>query len=133
VYVERILPYVKRITAAVRKTNTPVIFFPKGIGAGISYINHEIADYAGIDWQYSLTDVRTMCDPKMGLQGNFDPRILAIDDQEILEKELEKFLSFGSKNHNWIFNTGHGLSPDNSVENVKFVVDWVKKADWKRS
>ena len=131
-YVERILPYVKRITAAVRATNTPVIFFPKGIGAGISYINHEIADFAGIDWQYSLSDVRSLCDPKMGLQGNFDPRILAIDDQEILQKELEKFLPFGSNNHNWIFNTGHGLSPDNSVENVKFVVDWVKKTNWNR-
>ena len=133
VYIEKILPYVKRICDAVRATNTPVIFFPKGIGAGITHINFEIADYACIDWQYSLYDVRNMCDSRMGLQGNFDPRILAIDDKEILQKELEKYLDFGAKNHNWIFNTGHGLSPDNTVENVKFVVDWVKSVDWKRS
>jgi len=131
-YVERILPYVKRITRAVRDLDTPVIFFPKGIGAGISYINYDIADFAGIDWQYSLADARQMCDPKVGFQGNFDPRILAIDDQGILEKELEKYIPFGKTNLNWIFNTGHGLSPDNKVENVKFVVDWVKRTDWGR-
>ena len=132
VYVERVLPFVKKITAAVRATLTPVIFFPKGIGAGISHIDHKIADYAGIDWQYSLADARDLVDKKVGLQGNFDPRILAINDQNILENELKKFLPFGQQNHNWIFNTGHGLSPDNSFENVKFVVDWVKKTDWGR-
>jgi len=132
-YIERILPFVKRITNAVRDKNTPVIFFPKGIGAGISSINKDIADFVSIDWQMSMNDARSMCDSKIGLQGNLDPRILAIDNKEILEKELEKYLGFGKTNQNWIFNTGHGLSPDNSVENVKFVVDWVKKTNWKRN
>lgn len=133
VYIERILPYVKRISDAVRNKNIPVIFFPKGIGTGISHMNHEISDFVSIDWQFSLKEVRNMCDKKVGLQGNLDPRILSIDNKEILQKELEKFISFGKNEHNWIFNTGHGLSPDNSFENVKFVVDWVKNTNWFRN
>lgn len=131
-YVEKILPYVKRITEAVRSKNTPVIFFPKGIGAGIQHINFDIADFVSIDWQFSLSEAKALCDSKVGIQGNFDPRIFSIDNKEIIEKELEKYLSFGQKHQNWIFNTGHGLSPDNYVENVKFVVDWVKKTNWNR-
>lgn len=132
-YIERILPYVKRISNAVRSKNVPVIFFPKGIGAAISQINYDVADFVSIDWQFSLSEARSLVDSKVGVQGNLDPRILAIDDKNILEKELEKYKVFGQKNLNWIFNTGHGLSPDNKVENVKFVVDWVKKTNWNRS
>jgi uroporphyrinogen decarboxylase len=131
-YNERIMPHVNRITNAVRRKNIPVIFFPKGLGIGISHINYDVADFVGIDWQYSLSEARALVDSKVGVQGNLDPRILAIDNKEILEKELEKYKAFGQKNLNWIFNTGHGLSPDNSVENVKFVVDWVKKTNWNR-
>jgi uroporphyrinogen decarboxylase len=133
IYVERILPFVKRICNAVRNKNIPVIFFPKGIGAGISHINYEVADFASIDWQFSLPKAREMCDSKIGLQGNLDPRILSVDNKEIIQKELDKFISFGKNEHKWIFNTGHGLLPDNSFENVKFVVDWVKSANWFRS
>ena len=131
-YIERILPYVKRITNSVRTKNIPVTFFPKGLGTGLAHINHDIADFAGIDWQYSLPEARALCDTKVGVQGNLDPRILSIDNQDILKAELEKYKAFGKQNYNWIFNTGHGLSPDNKLENVKFVVDWVKNTNWDR-
>ena len=131
-YIERIMPFVNRITNAVRSKNTPLIFFPKGLGTGLTHINYDVADFVGIDWQYSLPEARALCDNKVGVQGNLDPRILSIDNKEILEAELEKYKTFGQQNHNWIFNTGHGLSPDNKLENVKFVVDWVKKTNWNR-
>jgi uroporphyrinogen decarboxylase len=132
-YIERIMPHVTRICNAVRSKNVPAIFFPKGLGTGLAHINYDVADFVGIDWQYSLPEARALVDSKVGVQGNLDPRILAIDDRKILEKELEKYKAFGQKNLNWIFNTGHGLSPDNKVENVKFVLDWVKNTDWGRS
>ena len=131
-YIERIMPHVNRITNAVRSNNVPVIFFPKGLGTGLAHINYDVADFAGIDWQYSLPEARALVDSRVGVQGNLDPRILAIDDKDILKAELEKYKAFGQKNLNWIFNTGHGLSPDNKVENVKFVIDWVKNTDWGR-
>lgn len=132
IYNDVVLPYVKKITAAVRNTDCPVIFFPKGIGIGISKMNIDIADLVGVDWQSDIYNVRNVIDTNVGLQGNLDPRLLSVSDKSLLIKELERLKDFGSKNYNWIFNTGHGLSPDNKFENVKFVVDWIKNQDWSR-
>lgn len=131
-YIERILPYVQKISKAVKSTKTPFIFFPKGLGNGIKKLSKETADFISIDWQMSLSEAREMIDTQIGLQGNLDPRLLSIDNQFVIQKELEKYKEFGAVNHNWIFNLGHGLSPDNKVENVKFVIDWVKQTNWKR-
>ena len=95
-------------------------------------VNFEIADFVSIDWQFSMTEARRIIDKKVGLQGNLDPRLFSIKNQSIIEAELNKFLPFGKENQNWIFNTGHGLSPDNSKENVQFVIDWIKKTNWNR-
>ena len=131
-YAELALPFVSRITNAVREHNVPLIFFPKDIGFTLSKINHDYADYVSIDWQSSLTEARKLIDGRTGLQGNLDPRLLSVADTGLLDRELQKFRSFGENEYNWIFNTGHGLSPDNKFENVKYVVDWIKNADWRR-
>ncbi|MCX6154571.1 MAG: uroporphyrinogen decarboxylase [Candidatus Kapabacteria bacterium] len=131
-YIEMILPSVKRISQAVRSLNTPFIYFPKGLGLAIAQINFDIADFVGIDWQYSISETRNIIDPKVGVQGNMDMRILSIDNKFIINKELDKFIPFGRANSNWIFNTGHGLMPDNKLENVKYVVERIKSIDWQR-
>ncbi len=132
-YFSVILPYVKKITNAVRSKNIPVIFFPKGLGLGISKINKDVTDFVSIDWQNNIAEARKIIDPNVGLQGNFDMRILSADDRKIIDSELEKFILFGRENYNWIFNTGHGLNPDNKFENVKYLVEKIKSADWMRS
>ncbi len=131
-YIERVMPYVNRITNAVRAKNVPTIFFPKGLGDGLSKMNQDVADFISVDWQMPLSVARKMIDAKVGVQGNIDQRVFSVEDKSIIEKELSKFLDFGKTEYKWIFNTGHGLMPDNLFENVKFVVEWVKNANWNR-
>jgi len=131
-YIELVLPFVKRITSAVRSAGCPTIFFPKGIAAGLKHINFDIADFISVDWQDSLNGARDLVDKRVGLQGNFDPRIFSVTNKDVLIAELNKYKSFGRSNFNWIFNTGHGLSPDNSFENVKTAVEWIKTTNWGR-
>ena len=128
-YKEIFLPSVKKIANAVRETGTPFIFFPKGIGTGISEIDFEICDYLSVDWQTPLEHARSMVDPRVGLQGNLDPRIL-FADKATIRMELEKFIPFRENEKNWIFNLGHGLMPGIPVENVQFVIDWIKETKW---
>ena len=45
---------------------------------------------------------------------------------------LEGLIEFGSKNKDWVFNLGHGFRPDIDHEIVKYVVDWIKDANWNR-
>ena len=130
-YQELFMPSTRKIAAAVREKNTPFIFFPKGLGTGISAITPEDCDYLSIDWQTPLNLARKLVDSKIGLQGNVDPRLLYASQPEI-EKELQPYIEFGKNNPNWIFNLGHGFMPGIPVENARFLADWVKRTDWKR-
>ncbi|MFW5707624.1 MAG: uroporphyrinogen decarboxylase [Bacteroidota bacterium] len=128
-YQEVFMPSVKKIADAVRETGTPFIFFPKGIGTGIREINHDVCDFLSVDWQTSLYTAREMVDKKVGLQGNLDPRIL-FADVETIRKELYRFVPFHKQENKWIFNLGHGLMPGIPVENVQFVIDFIKQVHW---
>lgn len=129
-YFELFSESIKKISDAVRATGTPFIFFPKGLGTGISDITYDICDFVSIDWQTPIEKARKMVDAKVGLQGNLDPRIV-FTDKETIEKELNKYLEFGRKNHNWIFNFGHGFLPESPYENAKIIAEWVKKQEWR--
>jgi uroporphyrinogen decarboxylase len=128
-YKEIFMPSVKKIADAVRSTGTPFIFFPKGAGTGIKEIDYDICDYLSIDWQTELSTARQLVDKNVGLQGNLDPRIL-FAEKEVIKKELETYKQFWKQEQNWIFNLGHGLVPGIPVENVKFVIDWIKETKW---
>lgn len=130
-YEKLFMPSINKIAAAVRETGTPFIFFPKGIGAGIAQITPETCDYLSIDWQIPIEQAREMVNKNIGLQGNVDPRLLYAPPSEI-EKQLKHYIAFGQKNHNWIFNLGHGFMPGIPFENAKFLADWVKNTYWKR-
>ena len=131
-YFEMIMPYVRRISAAVMKAGCPVIFLPKGLGSGISHIKPGDTNFLSIDWQTPIEEARQMVHPEIGIQGNLDPRLLLADKTTILQT-LEKYVAFGSKNQNWIFNLGHGFIAGIPFENAKMVVDWVKQTNWRRN
>lgn len=124
-YQEVVLPFVRRITAAARQHGLPVIFFPKGFGAGIQMLSLEDCDFVSIDWQTPLSAARGLVDAKLGLQGNMDPRVL-FAPQAVIEKQLRTYAQFFSQHPDYIFNLGHGLHKDTPLENVQFVTEWFK-------
>ena len=131
-YEELFLPSTEKIAKAVREKDVPFIFFPKGLGTGIEKITPEYCDFLSIDWQTPLPTARKLVHNEIGLQGNIDPRLLYADQQEI-EKILNQYIDFGSKNQNWIFNLGHGFIPGLPYQNAKFLANWVKITNWQRS
>ncbi|MDC0584636.1 uroporphyrinogen decarboxylase [Bacteroidales bacterium] len=130
-YNELFLPSIKKIAAVARDHNTPFIFFPKGSSTGLKYLTPDYCDYVSIDWQIEIEEARKLVHPEIGLQGNLDPRLLFADKKQI-EQKLESYITFGSKNKNYIFNLGHGFLPGIPYENAKFMADWVKAANWQR-
>ncbi len=131
VYKELFLPAVQKVTNAVRSTGVPVIYFPMGIGSGISLMNHDIVDCISIDWQTSLFDVRKYVGEEVVLQGNIDPRLL-LTDKETIKREFQPYLEFGRKEHKWIINLGHGMLPEIPMENAQYLVELIKNSDWGR-
>ena len=130
-YDELFMPSIKKIARVVRDRKIPFIYFPKGIGAAIESVTPEICDYLSIDWQTDIEVARRLVHREIGLQGNLDPRLLYSSREEIAAR-LEKYISFGKSNQNWIFNLGHGFIKDTPYENAKFMADWIRQADWNR-
>ena len=109
----------------------PTIFFPKNFNEGLKYITKEICDYVSIDYDISLDYARDLLDSEVGIQGNMNPKTFYLEINEI-DKYLESLIDFGSKNTDWMFNLGHGFRPDIDHNKVKYVVDWIKNANWNR-
>ncbi len=130
-YTEIVLPFSKKILNAAMDKNCKTIFFPKNYNMGLKNLNQDICDVTSIDWQIPLESARTLLNYKIGIQGNMDPRIFFSDKKEI-ERYLVSLTSFGEKNTDWIFNLGHGFIPGIDVNNVNFVVDWIKNHNWNR-
>ena len=124
-YKEIFLPVVEKICNLVRKYNKKFIFFPKGIGLGLTEISPNLCDYLALDWQTDIYSARRILNSEIGIEGNFDPRILLLPQNEI-RKNLEYYRLFAKQNDNWIFNLGHGVLPQTPWKNVKFLVDEVK-------
>ncbi|TKG96020.1 uroporphyrinogen decarboxylase [Puteibacter caeruleilacunae] len=130
-YQELFFPSVEKIAKAVREENIPFIYFPKGLGVGISQVTPAMCDYLSIDWQTPMPLARKLVDKEIGLQGNIDPRLL-YGNQDHIKDTLNNYVEFGRTNHDWIINLGHGFLPDVPYENAKFMADWIKETDWKR-
>ena len=128
-YQKVFLPSVEKIAQVVRDEGIPFIFFPKGIGDGLRMLGPQHADFISVDWLTPLDRAREILDENIGLQGNLDPRLL-FADKKAIEIALIKFLGFGRKHQNWIFNLGHGFLPGTPFENARFVTDWIKEQKW---
>jgi uroporphyrinogen decarboxylase len=128
-YFELIMPYVNKISKAVREEGIPFIFLPKGIGAAISRFTPEHCDFISIDWQTSLFDAHKLVHPELGIQGNIDPRMI-FADKNVIEKELIRLSEFWKLRKKWIFNLGHGFLPKTPFENAKFMTDWLLNHKW---
>ncbi|MFC1585788.1 uroporphyrinogen decarboxylase [Fibrobacterota bacterium] len=130
-YFNLILPHAKKILDAVRGNGIPVIFFPRLMGDAITELTSAVTDCISLDQQMSLKTIRDSADPALVLQGNLDPELL-LKEWNTIEPTLKSLGEFGRKNHNWIFNLGHGVMPATSSATLKRIVGWVKEYDWQR-
>jgi len=128
-YAELFLPAVCRITKAVRSKGIPLIFFPKGLGVGLKHITPDVCDFVSIDWQTPLTEARKIVHPQVGLQGNIDPFLLYSSQKDIADK-MEDYIPFYREHPQWIINLGHGVLADTPYDNVRFLINWIKKSNW---
>ncbi|MEZ5315516.1 MAG: uroporphyrinogen decarboxylase [Chlamydiales bacterium] len=78
-----------------------------------------------IDWNGSLPLIRKLIPQTVALQGNLDPMVLYGSQKEIASA-IDRLLEGMKEDPGYIFNLGHGLLPDIPLENVKFMVDYVR-------
>jgi uroporphyrinogen decarboxylase len=120
------LRYIENVISKIKKQDQPVIVFAKGVHYKLKKLTKTGADVIGLDWTMDIGKVRERIGGKTALQGNLDPTVLYGPKEKIKEETVRILKSFGEGSGH-IFNLGHGILPDISPENAKYLVDTVKE------
>jgi uroporphyrinogen decarboxylase len=110
----------RRIVLAVRDAipDAKIIGFPRGAGAMMPRYAAEVpVNAVGLDWMIDKTFAREQVQTVKPVQGNLDPLVL-IAGGEALDRSVDDVLRAFS-DAPFIFNLGHGITPETPIENVE--------------
>ncbi len=120
-----VLPTIQRIFAALSHLPQPKIYFP-GVSSGelLPYLASLQVDVIGLDWRVSIQEGRRRVGPRYAIQGNLDPVVLTAP-MPVIEKYAREIIDQGIEQPGYIFNLGHGLFPEASLEKLKELTGFV--------
>lgn len=110
----------RRIVLAVRDVipDAKIIGFPRGAGASLAHYAAEVpVNAVGLDWMIDKTFARERVQALKPVQGNLDPLVL-IAGGEALDRSVDDVVRAFSDGP-FIFNLGHGITPETPIENVE--------------
>ena len=107
-----------------RFPNVPIIAFPRGIGGGYARFA-DMTEFSAlaldqsvpVNWAKGLQE-------KVVIQGNLDPIHLVTGGKK-LKAEVNHILD-NFKTKPFIFNLGHGITPDATIKNVELLIEYVR-------
>lgn len=123
-------PYIKRIIGYL-KNMVPVIYFSSNTAGLIRHIYELEADVVSIDWRIDIKDASYFL-KNQPLQGNLDPLTLLGSEEELF-KRVKEILIGGRNARAHIFNLGHGVNINTSVERLKKLVDFVHEFSFRKA
>jgi uroporphyrinogen decarboxylase len=133
------LPYVRRITEAIRRVagalplDVPTIYYAGDSAGWLDACRDVGADVIGIDWRVSLDAARVRLGSGLVLQGNLDPSVLLGPPRLIRERVRSVLqagrggIAAGTPRAGHIFNLGHGILPETPPAHARLMVDTVRE------
>lgn len=123
-YDEYVLPYMRRIFTGLRAKGAPTIHFGTGTATLLSRMARAGGDVIGLDWRVYIDHAWDDVGFDRAVQGNLDPALLLGPFSKVKERAADILNRVGGR---WghIFNLGHGVLPDSSLDNLKRLTDWV--------
>jgi uroporphyrinogen decarboxylase len=120
-----VLPTVTRIFKELSHLPQPKIYFP-GVSSGelLPLLNSIEANVIGLDWRVSITEGRKRVGERYAVQGNLDPTILTAP-MAVIENYAKMIIDEGIQKPGFIFNLGHGLFPEASLDKLKLLTEFV--------
>ena len=102
-----------------KKVFTPVIGFPFRAGSGLVEYSYESqVDCIALDWSCDLKWANMNLNSSIAIQGNLDPASLIPVNSLHLKESVVSILEIMS-DRRFIFNVGHGLTPECKIKNVR--------------
>ena len=120
------LPAIRTIFEELADLKAPKIYFP-GVASGelLPLLQEIKADVISVDWRIELQEARKRLGDQFALQGNLDPMTL-MAPWPVLEEKVKAIVQQGCKRPGYIFNLGHGLFPEASLETLKKLTAFVQ-------
>ncbi len=125
-YRRYVMPHTKAIFDAL-PSGTPAIHFGTGNPELYPAMKEAGGDVIGIDWRISIDDAWSQLGTDVGLQGNMDPAAL-LTPTEVLRARASEVLDSAAGRPGHIFNLGHGIMPEATVDGARALVDHVHEA-----
>lgn len=121
------VPYYEQIMAEL-DPEIPVILFCRG--SSVFYREMAALQPAaiGLDWNCDISLIRHIIPENVALQGNLDPFLLYAPEK-LLRERVNQILDAMEGEPGFIFNLGHGISPDVPVSAVRAVVETIKERE----
>ena len=118
-----------KIVKHVKAKKIPVICFPKDIGKNyIDFCSVVHPDCISIDYNIDPKWIKKRLNG-IPIQGGLDPKIL-LKSKEIIKRKTKYYLNVFN-NYPYIFNLGHGILPNTKPKIIKYIIDIIKKKDFK--
>ena len=125
-YASYVEPYSRRIFAALPKSGAPLIHFGVNTATLLPQMKDDGASVIGVDWRIPLDEAWAIIGHDKAIQGNLDPGVL-LGSPDVISSSVSDVLRGAAGRPGHIFNLGHGLLPQTSVESVQRVVDCVRE------
>ncbi|MGF9698307.1 uroporphyrinogen decarboxylase [Paenibacillus sp. MABNR03] len=120
-----VLPTITRIFTELSDLNVPKIYFP-GVASGelLPTLTDLQANVIGLDWRVSITEGRKRLGGQFAVQGNLDPYVLTAP-MDLIKQQAKVIIDEGIKEPGYIFNLGHGLFPEASLEKLRELTAYI--------
>ena len=123
------LEYTRKLARKLKQdvvtSNTPLILFEKAPQKKISDILFEDLSCISLHWSESIERVSEDLKGQFAIQGNLNPSFL-LESDEIIQAETKKICCAMKNFPGFIFNLGHGITPDIKPEKVQVMIDAVR-------
>jgi len=122
---EFVLPHVENIFSSIADLDIPKIYFP-GVSSGelLPHLQGLKANVIGMDWRVPLAEGRRRIGGKFAIQGNLDPYVLTAP-MEVIREHARQIIDEGIQEPGFIFNLGHGLFPEASLDKLREITEFV--------
>jgi uroporphyrinogen decarboxylase len=122
-YRRYVMPHTKAIFDAL-PSDTPAIHFGTGNPELYPAMKEAGGDVIGIDWRVSIDEAWSRLGTDVALQGNMDPAAL-LASTDVLRARASEVLDSAAGRPGHIFNLGHGIMPQATVDGARALVDHV--------
>tara|TARA_B100000767_G_scaffold235966_1_gene229481 strand:+ start:159 stop:1196 length:1038 start_codon:yes stop_codon:yes gene_type:complete len=122
------LSYISSLITALKSdaitSQIPIILFAREPKKELVTLIDSGADCLSLYWNETDTDLNIFSG-KVALQGNLNPKIL-LQSNDLIKEEAFKILDKYRDYPGYIFNLGHGITPDINPDKIKYLTDLVR-------